>query len=566
MTADAPSPRTNTAARAGALLLTAALLLAASGLFALPAGLFSQAYYTDTWHVMAGAAPASVLPTLVLMAVAVARGSRTFLLVMTAGATLHLAALTALALVADAGLDDAGPVWFGLWTGPVQLGLALVALALAWWNRVRAGSSQWVPLLLLALAPPFGQYISGVRSSSDTFYLGPWGPVLAAALAVSLSLTILAAGLVCLPGREPQVSGAVLIVLTGFSLFVTDLVLGRPPHPYRLAVVGLALCCAVAGIVARQALGVDDDAALADTEDTAGPVRFDAGAPAAPSDATDREFVTTSDTAVVVVPSPPAADEGTEGGPADPSGRTGALTLAALTVLVLTVALYVPELFAHGPGIRPAAGGILLLMESLVDASLPAVLVLAAGAATLRSRRALRTAIVSSGLLVIVLLVSRTALGGTVTFGETLPFVALGLSGAIAWTGMLRPGAHGLAWRWTAVVPLVLASPPLRMLFEPGVTMHAWNPAFVPQLVLPILVSGLGPLLAAALFCFPHHRARVAGAVLLGLVAIAAMIGTLQDAVFGLRVLTALNLLQVGGYAASAVLVVSATLAPRAGR
>lgn len=95
--------------------------------------------------------------------------------------------------------------------------------------------------MLLALAPPLGQYISGVGSFSDTFYLGSWGPVLAAALAVSLSLTILAAGLVCLPDRGPQVSGAALIVLTGLSLFVPDLVLGRPPHPYRLAVVGLAL-------------------------------------------------------------------------------------------------------------------------------------------------------------------------------------------------------------------------------------------------------------------------------------------------------------------------------------
>jgi hypothetical protein len=548
MTANAPRLRTNAAARAGALPLTAALLLAASGLFALPAGLFSQAYYTETWHVMAAAAPASVLPTLVLMAVAVARGSRMFLLVMTAGATLHLAGLTVLALVADSGLNETGPAWFGLWSGPVQLALALIALALAWWNRVRAGSSQWVPLLLLALTPPLGQYIGGVWSFSDTFYLGPWGPVLAAALSVSLSLTILAAGLVCLPDRGPQVSGAVLIVLTGLSLFVTNLVLGRPPHPYRLAVVGLALGCAVAGIIAGRARGVDD-----------------AVAPAL-SAATDGGLVTMSDTAVVVVPSRPAADEGTEAGPADPPGRTGVLTLAALTVLVLTVALNVLELFAHGPGIRPAAGGILLLIGFLVDASVPATLVLAAGAATLRSRGALLTATVSSGLLVIALLVSRTAAGGGVTLEEALPFAALGLSGAIAWTGMLRPKADSTVWRWTAVVPLVLAAPPLRMLFEPGVTMHASDPAFVPQLVLPILVSGLGPLLAAALLCFPHHRARVVGAALLGLVAIAAVIGTLEDAVFGLRILTALNLLQVGGYALSAVLVVSATLAPRTGR
>lgn len=191
---------------------------------------------------------------------------------------------------------------------------------------------------------------------------------------------------------------------------------------------------------------------------------------------------------------------------------------------------------------------------------------LAAGAATIRSRGVLLTATVGSGLLVIALLVSRAAVGGTVTLEEVLPFVGLGLSGAIAWTGMLWPRADSTAWRWAAVVPLVLAAPPLRVLFEPGVTMHASDPAFVPQLVLPILVSGLGPLLAAALLCFPHHRTRVAGAALLGLVAIAALIGALEGAVFGLRIRTALDLLQVAGYALSAVLVASATLAPRTGR
>lgn len=561
MTAIAPGLHSTAPGRADALRLAAALLLAASGLFALPAGLFSQAYYNETWHVMAGAAPASVLPTMVLMAVAMARGSRMFLLVMTAGATLHLAGLTALALVADAGLT--GAVWFGLWSGPVQLGLALIALALAWWNRVRTATSQWVPLLLLALAPPLGQYISTVGSFSDAFYLGPWGPLLAAALAISLSLTILAAGLVCLPDRGPQVSGAVLIVLAGLSLFATDLVFGRPPHPYRLAVLGLAFGCAVAGIIAGRARRADDAVADIGPEGTD---RLDAGAPAAPPVTTDGGLVTMSDTAVVVVPSQPVADEGTEAGPAGPSGRTGVLTLAALTVLVLTVALHVPELFAQGPGIRPAAGGILLLIGSLVGASVPAALVLAAGAATLRSRGVLLTATVSSGLLVIALLVSRAAVGGTMTLKEVLPFVALGLSVAIAWTGMLRPEAGRTAWRWTAVVPLVLAAPPLWTLFEPGVTMHASDPAFVPQLVLPILVSGLGPLLAAALLCFPHHRARVAGAVLLGLVAIAALIGALEGAVFGLRIRTALDLLQVAGYALSAVLVASATLAPKTGR
>jgi hypothetical protein len=197
---------------------------------------------------------------------------------------------------------------------------------------------------------------------------------------------------------------------------------------------------------------------------------------------------------------------------------------------------------------------------------LPAVFVLAAGAASLRSRGALLTATVCSGFLAIALLVSRTAAGGTITFEDAVPFVALGLSLALAWTGLLRPGAHSATFRWAAAVPLVLAAPPLWLLTEPGLTMHASNPAFVAQLVLPILVSGLGPLLAAALLGLPRRGARITGAVLLGLVAIAAVLGTVEDAAVGLRLLAALNLLQVAGYALAAVLVVNATLAPKPGR
>ncbi|WP_275002792.1 hypothetical protein [Promicromonospora iranensis] len=194
---------------------------------------------------------------------------------------------------------------------------------------------------------------------------------------------------------------------------------------------------------------------------------------------------------------------------------------------------------------------------------MPAVFVLAAGAASLRSRGALLTATVCSGLLVIALLVSRTAAGGTIGPEDAVPFVALGLSLALAWTGLLRPGAHSATLRWAAAVPLVLAAPALRLLTEPGVTMHASNPAFMPQLVLPILVSGLGPLLAAALVGLPRRGTRLTGAVLLGLVAIAAVIGTVEDAAVGLRLLATLNLLQVAGYALACVLVVSATLAPK---
>lgn len=81
--------------------------------------------------------------------------------------------------------------------------------------------------------------------------------------------------------------------------------------------------------------------------------------------------------------------------------------------------------------------------------------------------------------------------------------------------------------------------------------------------VLTILVSGLGPLLAAALLGLPRRGARVTGAALLGLVAIAAVLGTVVDAASGLRLLAALNLLQVAGYALAAVLVVAAITPPR---
>lgn len=500
--------------------------------------------------VLAAAAPTFTSTTLILAAAAMSRGSQTFLLVVSAGTLLHLVALAGLVLPTSGGPTGR------LWSAPVQLLLALVCLAMAWWTT-RTGRRPWVPLVLVALAPLLGRL-----TLTSGYWDAAWWPVLVA-LDIPAVLTVLAAGLVCLPGRRPQIAGAVLIAFAGPGVYVSGLVLGDQPHPYQLATMGLALVCAVAGIVTRRARGADDDAAGSRPDGTD---RLDAGAPAAPSAATDGESVTMSDTAVVVVPSPPAADEGAGPGPADPTSRTRTLTLAALTVLVLAVALEVPRMFAHGPGIRPAGAGLVPLAGLLVDAAVPAALVLAAGAATLRSRGALLTATVGSGLLAIALLVSRTAAGGTITLEEGLPFVALGLSVALAWTGLLRPGADSTAWRWTAVVPLVLAAPSLRMLIEPGVTMHASDPAFVPQLVLPILVSGLGPLLAAALLCFPHRRARIAGAALLGVVAIVAVIGAVEDAVLGLRILTALNLLEVGGYALSAVLVVSATLAPRTGR
>ncbi|MDR7384688.1 hypothetical protein [Promicromonospora iranensis] len=557
MTAPPPGPRQarSRPSRTGVLTLAAALLLAVSGLFGLPEAVFSQAYYTTSWIVLAAVAPVLTVTTLVLAAAAVARGSRTFLLVVGVGTLLHLVALIALGLPASGGLptgDGAGR----LWSGPAQLLLALACLVLAWWITSRTDRRPWAPLVLVALAPLLGR-ITG----TGPYWEMAWWPVLVVALGIPAVLTILAAGLVCLPDRGPQITGAVLIVLAGLGRYGSELLLGRQPNPEPFVVMGLALACAVAGILGGPRRVADDAAAQPGQE---GPDRVDGGAPAAPAAGTGAEVVTTSDTTVVVVPSPrPEADEEAGGDPSDQPGRSRTLALAALAVLVLTVGLDAPRMFAHGPGIQPSGAGVLSLVGLLVDASMPTVFVLAAGTASLRSRGALLTATVCSGLLVIALLVSRTAADSTITLRDAVPVVALGLSIALAWTGLLRPGAHSATLRWAAAVPLVLAAPPLWVLTAPGVTMHASNPAFVPQLVLPILVSGLGPLLAAALLGLPRRGARLSGAVLLGLVAISAVIGTVTDAAVGLRLLAALNLLQVAGFALAAVLVVNATLAPQ---
>lgn len=544
MTATAPSVRTDASGRADTLRLVAALLLAVSGLFALPAELFSQMYYLQTRDVLAVAAPASVLTTLTLVAVAVARGSRTFLLVMTAGAALHLAGLVALSLAADAGLRGTGLVWFG----PAELVLALVALALAGWNTMRAGSSQWVPLLLLALAPPLGRYISGAGTFSDTFYLGSsWGSVLAAALAVSLSLTILAAGLVCLPGHGAQISGAVLIVLAGLSLFVTDLVLGRSPDPYRIPVVGLALVCAVVAIIAGRYHGA---AAGADTT-------------SAPATDGSTEITTMSDTAVVVVP-PQRPGTGPDAEGAAAIG-TPAVVVAALAALVVTAALNVPEMFAYGPGIKPSAAGLPLLLDLIVDASLLAALVLTAGAVTSGSRALLVGASALSGSLALVLLITRAG-GGTADLSAALPFVALALSLAVGWTLERRAEGNGARLRWAALLPLVLAASPLQVLADPAaVSYYLGDPTLAPLHLLPIMLFGVDPVLAAALLGFPRRGTRVAAAVLLALLALAGIAATLESA-SGLRLLVTLHLLRAGGYALACALVVSAALAPRTDR
>jgi hypothetical protein len=559
-----PSPRTEPGppARTSALTLATALLLAVSGLFALPEAFFSEAYYTNTWATVAFAAPLLTVTTLVLAAAAVARGSRTFLLLVSAGTLLHLVGLVWLGVPASGSFPTAdGP---NLWSGPAQLGLALLALAIAWWITARTERRPWVPLALVAVAPLLGRF-----AGASPYWDWSWWPVLIAALGIPAMLTILAAGLVCLPDRAPQVAGAVLIVLAGLGVHGSDLVLGRQPHPYQLAVMGLALVCAIAGIVARRGTAADvagpPTAHAADAEAGPGPDGTDQpdhGAPPASASGADREVSTMSDTAVVVVPSSHLeTSPDTSGDPAGTSGRTAALPVIALVVLVLTAALRVPEVFAHGPGIQPDGLGLSPLLGTLSIASVPAAFLLTAGAATLASRGMLVVASAWSVLLVLVLLVSWTETGWAVAPPGPLSYVALGVALALAWTGRTRPGSGGVALRWAAVAPLVLASLPLSMLLDPNAMAFISASVFLTGFLLPNLLFFAAPVVAAALLGFPRRSAYVAAAVLLGVAAIAAVGMTLSEA-SGLRLLTALNVLQVGGYGLACVLVLAAVLPP----
>lgn len=530
MTATTPGQRTEPPGRAGALALAAALLLAASTLFALPAALFTPAYYTDSWAVLPFVAAASTLTTLVLASAAVARGAQVFLLLVSVGTVLHLVGMVGLALSAGPG---PGPEGSGrLWSNAAQLALALACLAGAWWGRSRAERRPWVLLLLLALAPLLGRYVA-VGPLGDQ----PWWPLATVALGLPLALTVLAAGLVCLPGRAPRIAGAPIIVLAGLALHGSHLVLGTQPEPYRMALLALALGCAFAGALARPSSHGDEHPAAPDAE----------------TPDTDREVVTTSDTAVVLVPSS-RPEVGT-------ASRT--LPIAALLVLALTVALGVPSMFAQGPGIRPDGAGPAALAGLLAGGSVPALGVLAAGAATLGSRGMLLAAAGCTGLSALVLLASRAATSETVAPHEALPFAALVGSLVLTWAGRGRPGRGGAVLRWGALAPLVLAAPPLLILTDPNVMVYAGDPTFFDRFVLPSLLPGIAPVVAAALLGLPRRGPRIAAAVLLGLLALGAVWTTLGDA-SGLRLLAALNLLQVSGYALACVLAVGAAVAPTA--
>ncbi|MFD2792536.1 hypothetical protein ACFS27_03145 [Promicromonospora vindobonensis] len=517
MTATAPSQRAEAPDRAGPLPLAAALLLALSGLFALPVGLVSQAYYSDSWDVATIAAPASVLPTLVLSAAAVAYGSRVLLLVTSGVAVLHLMGLVMLAAAASAGPKD--PTLF--LSGPAELGLALVGLAMAWWNTGHAGRRPWIALLPVVLAPVLGLVI-------DLSRLGDWSwwPIAVGLLVVQrlpVFLTVLAAGLLCLPARGARLAGTALVALAGLNLYWLGLLAGGPePQPLRYAAIGLALVCAVIGVAAARPRRADDGAVPDISPDAA---------PTAPRSA--------------------------------PDARSRALPVAALTVLVLTVALDTLELFAHGSGIQPGAAGILHLTGFLVDASLLAAFTLAAGAATLGSRGVLVAASACSGLLLLVLLVYRATAGWALNLHDVVPFVALGLALAVAWIGTHRAAAGRSGLPWAAVALLVLAASPLMLLLDPSSGMYGTgNPMFFQLYLLPAIGASSAPVLAAALIGFPDRGTRLAAAVLLAALAATGMVTLLGDS-YGMRLLAALNVLRIGGYALACVLITAAVLPPR---
>lgn len=516
MTTNAPGLRTNAAARGRALSLAAALLLAASGLFALPAELFSPAYYSDSWSVAAAAGQASVLPTLMLVAAAVTLGSRVLLLAISALTVLHLVGLVALATAAANG--PASPLAF--LSGQVELGLAVVCLALGWWDTSRTRSRPGIALTLVALTPVVGLFVEANQMGDEPWWIFGVGILVLEQLPAFL--TVLAAGLVCLPSWGARIGAATLISLAGLSLLWADATLypTTQVNALQLAVIGLALLCAL--VAARQA--------------------SPAGTPAEPDDAAPDGVA--PDTSLDTPPDRPRATQ----------------AVAALAVLVLTVALTVPELFAQGPGIRPAASGILLLIGYLVHAALPAALTFTAGAATLGTRGALVVASAGSGLLALALLVSRTALGRPATPHDVLPFVALGLSLGLAWAGAARPGPAGARLRWAAVVPLVLAASPLLVLTDPSTMAYAGDPMFLDRYVLRNLLPGIVPVLAAALLGYPRWGTRTAASVLICVLGVHGVVVLLED-YSGTRLQAALHLLQIAGYGLACLLVLATVLA-----
>lgn len=610
---------------ADAFSLIAALLLAAAGLCVLPAGLFTEAYHSDSWEVATAAAPASVVATLILTAAAVARASRTFLLVMSGVVVLHGTGLLALALAASA-----EPVTSAAFLSPLaQLACAVVGIAVAWWDRARPEPRWWPALVPVALGP-----VAGVLTETAP-WAGPWGPMSAAAVAndrLWIVAAVLAAGLVCLPRYRARLVGVLLVVVAGVHAAVL-VAQGVPPSPaaldlspdsatarsLQLAALGSAFIWGIGAAIPprrRAADGVADDAAMDEAvsdEAVSDEAASDDAAEAETEAETEAEAVPDGDGSgdepgrsaaagsadgdrvagtVVVAGDAVVADEATggrattseatgneaaeDGAAATPSSGSGtpaaggagtALAAAALAVLVLTVGLEAPDLFAHGPGIRPGMAGTVPLIGFLVDASLPAALALAAGAATLGSRRVLVAATGVAAVLVLALVGSRATVGNpfeAFTLLQALPFVALALSLGLAWTAVGRPGG-GVVLRRLAVVPLVFAVPPIGVLADPTALQYAGDPTFVEQYFLTGALHGLVPVVAAALIGVAHPGARIAAAVLLGGLAVFA-VGLVMYDITGLRFLTTLNLLRVAGFGLASVLTIAAVLSGRRSR
>lgn len=495
--------------------LITALLLAVAGLCVLPAGLFTQAYYDSSRDVATAAAPASVVPALILTAAAVTRGSRTFLLVMSGAVGLHGAGLLAIATAASA-----GPMTSAAFGSPlVQLACAAVGIAMAWRDRTRPEPRRWPALVPVAFGPVVGVLIETAP------WAAPWGPTLAADVAnrrLWILALVVAAGLVSLPQRRVRLAGVVLTVAAGLRLAVP-----APGSPPGSAGLGLTPDTVTALILQLAAIGLAVIWGLR------------AAMPSRSRDVADGD----------------AEDHDLAG---------AALPVAALAVLVLTMGLEVPDLFAHGPGIQPGMAGTVPLIGLLVAASVPAALTLTAGAATLGSRKVLVAATGFAAILVLTRIVSRATVGSlfaNLTMGETLPFVAIALSLGLAWAALRRSGG-GTALRWWAVVPLVFVASPLRALADPVAMQYGRDPMVVERYVLAGVSQSLVAVVVAALIGVAYRGTRIAAAVLLGVLAVLA-VGSVMHDVTGLRVLTALNLLRVAGFGMASVLVMTAVLASR---
>ncbi|MCF4122617.1 hypothetical protein L1785_16685 [Antribacter sp. KLBMP9083] len=522
------------------LTLAATLLLVLYGWSSLPLDLLSPGFYEQTRTVMAAVAAASVVPGLVLAAAAATRRSRTFLLVTTVVTVLHLCAVLAVGLLAAAGAPP-GRGWDGVGPAAGQLLLALTGLGFAWWGITRPVSRPWigvVPVLLAPFVPALGVALLGAPYLFVYVVLSGGGFTVLAAVG--------AAALLGLPGRGSRVAGTLLVAWVAGDRLAPPVGVGGLPAAQSAGIgADPAMPAALQLVVLLAALVCGAVAVL----------------PARPEASWEVEPTTTP------TAEPAATDE-----PAGSSGPMSRADLrraaggAALAVVVLTLLLELPKLFAFGPGINPGGAGAVFLLQFLADAAIPAAAAVVAGAATSGSRPVLALASGFSGLVAGGALLAGAVTGVGVLGLDVqsyLPLAALAMSLALAWAATARTGATATALRWAAVVPPLLLVSPLTLLADPSRMVYARDPMFATYVADTL--PALGAVAAAALLGYASRTIRIVAAVLLGVLAVASF-GDVAGGAGMLRRLILLDGLTIAGYSLACLLVVASVLAPaRAG-